>query len=499
MAGMIVAVVVVGGVCGLLVADRAGQGDTQAREGAAAEGATLHRLFTGLVEPQAITEATGLTASTAVRTSLGAADPSARTDQLAGLFSLGSVTVLPGSRVVIFDSAGTAVYTDECGPRIALSYCQAQPGPHLTATVPSVALALAEGVRAACASSANRQGPTPASPGCPSGYQGVELVGGSLPVFDASVPVWDTGNRFIGVVVVSTTVQAAFHRVGVAIPDTAVVITVGQPPLVARYDPARNGVMQPAAIPSALTARVTRGAPTIDEQYTGPSGGTVAGSFVGVSGADGRVSAYVGAEVATATTGTQTAADQRAIVLVGVSVLVLVFLVLMSIPTLAPHLVGGGAGSLLGGTVRPAGGLDATQPGAVVPATDGGGWARLVADVEIVQRSLVEAVAGIGGPGARVSLFAVVAGELHEAVCPEHGGLAALGRGEMLRVLAGDTVRREVNEEDPPLLLVPAYVDSAVRGAVAVWSVAELSDAQALAVSAVAGGGVTALERMRVS
>jgi hypothetical protein len=477
---MIVALVVVGGLCGLLLAGRGSQGDAQARAEASGQAASLDQLFTGFIEAQVQAEAASLTASTALRNALAAPEPSGRTNQLTALFELGSVSVAPGTRVAILDSAGIPVFTDECGPRIALSFCEGQPGPHLGPTVPAVALALAEGTRAACAANANRPASAAAAAGCPAGYAGLEVIGGSLPAFDSAIAVWDTGGKFVGVAVVSSTIQAAFHRIAPALADPPSMIADGPPALVARYDPTATAAMKLAPIPAVLSARVSRQAAAIDEQYPNAAGSTVDASFVALRGPDGRVTGYIGVEAPTAAAAAQTGADQRTILLFGVGVLALVFLVLATVPSLVPQL--------------------ATEP---VRARGGGGWARLVSDVQIVQRSVVDAVAAIGGPGSRVSLFAVVDGQLEEAVCPDHGGLSALGLGETRQVLAGETVRRERNEEppepDPPMLLVPALVEGVVRGAVAVWSEEELSDAQGLAVAAVAGGGVTALERMRVS
>ena len=478
--GMIVAVVVVGGLCGLLVVSRGSQGSTQNRVEASGQAASLVQVLNGFVQAQAQAEATSLTASTALRTALAAPDPSGRTNQLTALFQLGSVSVIPGSRVAILDSAGIPVYTDECGQRIALSFCEGQPGPHLGPTVPSVALAIAEGTRAACAANAVRPATVAPAPGCPGGYAGLDVIAGTLPAFDSSIAVWDPAGKFVGVVVVSTTVQAAFHRVAPALLDPPAVITIGPPALLASYDATADGAMKPTPIPAILSARVSRQAATIDEQYTSAAGATVNASFVGIHGPDGRVTGYLGVEAPTAASAAQTRADQWTILLFGIGVLALVFLVLASLPSLVPRLA-----------AEPA-------PAGLAASTDGG-WARLVSDVQIVQRSVVDAAAEIGGPGSRVSLFAVVDGRLEEAVCSDHGGLSALGLGEIRRVLDGATVRREPNEPDPPLLLVPARVDGTVRGAVAVWSEAELSDAEASAVAAVAGGGVTALERMRVS
>lgn len=487
--GMALTLVLVVAVTAFLVVSRGSQGDQQVRAEAAARSANLGQLVTGVIAPQAQAEVTGLAAASAIRNALGAADPSARSDQLAAVFELGSVTVLPGSRLAIFDSAGTAVYTDECGARVALTFCEAQAGPHLSNTVPSIALALAEGAKAACAAVANRPAPATTPAGCPNGYEGLEMAGPSLPVFDASVPVWDAGNRFLGAVAVSTAVQAAFHRIDQSPADDPALITVGPPAALWRYDRSHN-TMQATALPAALAAGVERSAASIDEEYPGAGSATVAGSFQSMAGPDGRVAGYVGVELPANTFAAQTAGDQRAILLIGVSLVVLVFLVL---GTAGPRLVP--AGPALAATPRSD---DARDPIAAASAGESG-WTRLVADVEIVQRSIVDAARVVAGNDARVSLFAVVDGELHPAITAAHGGLGALGRGEIRSVLSGHPVRRAKNEPDPPLVLVPALVDGQVRGALAVWSSTELNDAEALALSAVAGSGVSALERMRVS
>ena len=488
--GMVLTLILVIVVTAFLVVSRGAQGDQQVRAEAAARSAGIQQLFTGVIAPQAQAEVTGLAAASAVRNALAAADPSARSDQLAAVFELGSVTVLPGSRVAIFDSAGTAVYSDECGARVALTFCEAQAGPHLGNTVPSIALALAEGAKPTCASGANRPSPAAGPAGCPNGYEGLEMAGTSLPVFDAAVPVWDSGNRFLGAVAVSVAVQAAFHRIDDARSDAPALITMGPPPALWRYDRSRSAVMQATAVPAGLTARVGRSASSIDDEYPGAAGSTVVGSFQAMAGPDGTVAGYVGVELPANTFSAQTAADQRAILLIAASLLLLTFLVLGTLgPRLAP------AARAAGST-----GAGGHPEGSRAPeATGEGGWQRLVADVEIVQRSIVDEARVIAGADARVSLFAVVDGELHAAISATHGGVSALGRGEIRSVLSGRPVRRAENEPDPPLIVVPAMVEGQVRGALAVWSTTELNDAEALALSAVAGSGVSALERMRVS
>ena len=454
-AGMVLSVVVVGAVCGFLIVGRGSQANQQLRDEASMRAATAYQLLTGSTEPQTQAQATALAVAPSLRNAVAAGDATARADQVAALFELGSVAVLPGTRAVVFDAAGKVVFTNECGAGASVDFCESQPGPHLTSTIPSVGLALAEGAKPACAPGA----PGAAAPaGCPAGYEGLEVVAGTLPVFDAAVPIWNAGNQFLGVVLCSTTMQAQFHRYGAALVDTPALLTLAAPGTLYRFDPTSGDAVQRTAIPSQVGPAAASHAAHLDGQYTTPSGTDVAAAFDAVAGPDGRLGGYIGMEVATSTFAGQTAADQRAIGLMGVLIVVLIFVVLATLgPRLAPR-----------------------------PATDSAGGGA--DERRRLRDAMLAAARGLAGSAGVVSLFDVADGRLREVVVAPHAGLSALGRREVAQVLAGRPVRRDAYEEDPALLLVPAISGGQVVAAVAAWSPVDLTDNEALALAALAAG-----------
>lgn len=461
-AGMVLSVVVVGAVCGFLIIGRGSQATQQLRDEASMRAATAYQLLTGITEPQTQAQATALADAPSLRNAVGAGDATARADQVAALFELGSAAVLPGTRAVVFDASAKVVYTNECGAGASVDFCESQPGPHVSSTLPSVALALAEGAKPTCAASAASGAAAPA--GCPAGFEGLEVVGGTVPVFDAAVPVWNGGNQFLGVVLCSTTMQAQFHRYGAALGDTPALLTLAAPGTLYRFDPTSGYAVQRTAIPSQVGTAATAHAAHLDGQYTSPAGTDVAAGFDAVGGPDGKLAGYVGVEVATSTFGAQTAADQRAIGLIGVLIVVLVFVVLATLgPRLAP------------GTAAGSRGADADER-------------RRLRD------AMLAAARGLAGTDGAVSLFDVADGRLRDVVAAPHGGLAALGHQEVAQVLAGQPVRRDAYDEDPALLLVPAISGGQVVAAVAAWSPVELTDREALALAALAAGLAPAFE-----
>ena len=478
--GLILTMVLVAAVCGFLVISRGGQADQQARDEASSRAASGYQLFTQLTVPQTQAMAANLGSAPGLRSALASGDRTTQVSQVASLFDLGAIAVLPGTRVAIFDSAGKALYTDECGQGIAADFCEGQPGPHLGASTPSVSLALAEGARASCAPGAGGAAPA----GCPAGFEGVEMVGAAVPAFDAAIAVWDDNKQFVGVVVCSTTMEAEYHRIGPGLLYTPALIALGSPPTLARFDPKSGYALQRSPLPPQLSSVVSSLPPTIAAEYSaGSATGEVATYFVAVSGPDGKPSAYLGVEVPTGTFSAQTGADQRTIVLIGLTVIVLVFLV---IATVAPRLAAAtpvpAAAPQVTAAVPAVPAVSSPPPPAPAPAAAADPATRLV----------VGAAAAIAGPGSRVSVFSVVDGDLAEVVAADHGGLAALGRGEVGRVVAGERVRRSRNGEEPPLLLVPAVTGDEVRGALAIWSEHELSDAEAEALAELAVQAVAA-------
>ncbi len=477
-----------------------------------------------VTQPQTQFAATTLAHSTALVNALSSSDSAARAAAVATLFDSGlGGTSSPGSRVTVLDSGGTVVYTDECGAGVAVSQCESTKSPHVADNTTSVALALAEGRLTACEASATAKTKVAK---CPAGYEGVEIIGGSLPAFDAAVDVRDSGHHYVGVVVYSTTLQAQFARFGSALLYTPALITSASPPTLYRFDPASNYALTQAVIDPRWTPPVTQHPNSFAAEYTAAGTGSVATSYLAVSSPDGSVPAYLGVEVPTAVFAGQTGADERTILLIGITAIVLVFLIIAGF---ASRFVVRPIARLEGGVRRIAGGDLSSD----IPVTSDDELGRLAKSVnqmraqiagyighldssierlesvshaltattegvETLQRSVLAAASAIGGGAARAALFTIDDGSLEAAAGGSQSVLAAFDTDEVAALARGEHVRRTADEASPGLLAVPMMYHSEVVGALAVWSFDTLSDSDERALAALANNASVATENTRL-
>jgi signal transduction histidine kinase len=524
--GTAITIALVASVSAFLLISRALQSAQAVRSEAANRAATGYQLLVHVTEPQTQFAATDLATTPSLQGALAAPDATQRAANVASLFSSGAAAALLGSRVAVFDSAGAAVYTDECGAGVAVAGCESKPGGHLGATTSSVALAIAEGRRAACATSAAAITANPTlTAACPKGYEGIELIGGSLPAFDAAVTVRDGSNRFIGVVVFSTTMQAQFHRLGAALLYTPALITASSSPALFRFDPGRDYAVSRSAAAAQLAPAVTAHPASIEASYPTTAGADVAGSFLAVTAPDGSVGAYMGVEVPTSLFAGQTGADMRTIVLIGVTAIVLVTLL---IAIFASRFIIGPIARLERGVRRIAqGDLSSDIPvtaddelgrlatsvnqmrGQIAASIDhlDGSIRRLESvshaltttgeGVEALQRNVLAAAAAIGDAGARAALFTAHEGVLQPSQETANGSGARLGPSDTGLLLRADHVRSP-QTGGPALLAVPMLYHGDVQGALAVWSPRTLSDSDEKALAALANNASVALENARL-
>ncbi|HEY2593411.1 MAG TPA: ATP-binding protein [Chloroflexota bacterium] len=522
--GLAITVALVATVSGFLLVSRALQTDQAVQSEASNRSATGYQLLVHVTQPQTQFAATTLARSTGLQKALAVSDSAARAAAVATLLgsSVGGASS-PGSRVAVLDSAGTVVYTDECGAGVALADCEAANSPHLADNTASVSLALAEGRLATCASSVSANRKVPA---CPAGYEGVEIIGGTLPAFDAAVDVRDSAHQFIGVVVYSTTLQAQFARLGSALLYTPAFITAGSSPKLYRFDPANNYTLTRAAMDPRWTPPLAQHPSSFTAEYTAVGTGTVATSYLAVTAPDGSVPGYLGVEVPTAVFAGQTGADERTILLIGVTAIVLVFLIIAGF---ASRFVVRPIARLERGVRRIAGG-DLSSDIPVASDDELGRLARSVNQmraqiagyighldgsierletvshaltatgegVEALQRSVLAAASAIGGGEARAALFNIADGSLEAAAGASHSALAAFDTDEVAELSHGGHVRRAGSEGSPGLLAVPMMYHAEVVGALAVWSFEPLSDSDERALAALANNASVATENTRL-
>lgn len=510
--GLVITIVLVSGVSAFLLVSRGMQAEAAVRAEAANRAATAEQLLTHVTQPLAQSAASSLAASSGLRAALGAASLQARAVAVSTLFSNGSAASLAGSRVAVLDSGGQVVYTDECGPGVSDATCSLRGAALLGPSTPSVAAALGEGGNPTCA----RGGATTA---CPPGYEGVELIAGRLPAFDVAVPVRAAG-RFAGAVVFSTTLQAQFHRLGAAILYTPVLVT---PNALYRFDPERGYAMTVSRVPAALAPSLApRSAPpgVVETSYPTPRGAVTA-AFTAVAAPGGGRAGWLGVEVPATLFAGQTADDERTIVLIGVTAVIVVFTAIVFFTT---YFVRRPIELLERGVRRIADG----DLSADVPIRSNDELGRLGTSVnrmraqlasyighldtsldrlEHVSHALTETASGlphleqsvlaaamaIAGPGSRATLFGRSTEGLMPVADATEPAVELSPAGEA-RILAGEAAL----DQPAGILAVPMMYRGQVRGALAVSSASTLSDTDAKALTALANNAAVAMQNARL-
>ncbi len=521
--GLVLTVALVATVSGFLLVSRALQTDQAVQSEATNRSATGYQLLVHVTEPQTQFAASTLARVASLQKALAISDSTARAAAVTTLFNSGlGGTSSPSSRVAVMDSAGTLIYTDECGAGVAVSACESNDVAHLADNTPSVGLALAEGQRAECAAAASASRKS----SCPAGYEGVELIGGTLPAFDAAVDVRDSAHQFIGVVVCSTTLQAQFARFGSALLYTPSLITTGSSPRLFRFDPTHNYALTQVAMDPRWTPPLAQHPNSFSAEYTAVGTGSVATSYLAVTAPDGSIPGYLGVEVPTAVFAGQTGADERTIVLIGVTAIVLVFLIIAGF---ASRFVVRPIARLERGVRRIAGGDLSSD----IPVTGDDELGRLAKSVnqmraqiagyighldssigrlesvshaltatgegvEALHQSVLAAASAIGGGEARAALFTIDDGSLEAAAGASQSALAAFDTAEVERLARGEHVRRPADDNTPGLLAVPMMYHAEVVGALAVWSFDALSDSDERALAALANNASVATENTRL-
>ena len=340
--GIIFTALVIAGVSGFLLVSRSQQANAGALSNADNRAGVAAQLISRVIQPQAQYAATAVASLTSLQLALSGSDPAAL---VASEFTQKRVVNLPGLGVAILNTHGTVLYTSECdsigsgGETVhpATSACEQGPLPHVTGSLASVVDALQVATTSAC------QQPSAAiavSPGlraqCPSGVEGVEMVGG-LPALDVAVPVYNvqahTGAP-LGVVVYSAQLQTQFARYGPVIGYTPVFISAGSGAKLIRF----NGSAEtptPSVAPPTIAEQVAHPAPTSGGVaaraiYTVAGAGSVAGSFVRLMAPGGtQVAGYLGVEVPLAIFAAGTAQDEGTIAQIAFTALVVVCLLVL--------------------------------------------------------------------------------------------------------------------------------------------------------------------------
>jgi signal transduction histidine kinase len=522
--GLVITVALVATVSGFLLISRALQTEQAVQSEATNRSATGYQLLVHVTQPQTQFAASTLARAASLQKALAISDSSTRAGAVATLFNSGlGGTSSPGSRVAVMDSVGALMYTDECGAGVAVSACESNAVAHLADNTPSVSLAIAEGRLAQCAGTAAA---TRKDAKCPAGYEGVELIGNSLPAFDAAVVVRDTVHQFLGVVVYSTTLQAQFARFGSALLYTPALLTTGRSPRLFRFDPNNSYALTQGAMDPRWTPPLAQHPNSFSAEYTAVGTGSVATSYLAVTAPDGSVPGYLGVEVPTAVFAGQTGADERTILLIGITAIGLVFLIIAGF---ASRFVVRPIARLERGVRRIAGGDLSSD----IPVTSGDELGRLAKSVnqmraqiagyighldssigrlesvshaltatgegvEALHQSVLAAAAAIGGGEARAALFTIDDGSLQAAAGASQSALAAFGTDEVERLARGEHVRRGAHDSSPGLLAVPMMYHAEVVGALAVWSFDALSDSDERALAALANNASVATENTRL-
>ncbi|HSP65456.1 MAG TPA: HAMP domain-containing protein, partial [Candidatus Deferrimicrobium sp.] len=522
--GLVITIGLVATVSGFLLVSRALQTDQAVQSEATNRSATGYQLLVHVTEPQTQYAATTLARAASLQKALALSDAGSRAAAVATVFNSGlGGTSSPGSRLAVLDRAGTLMYTDECGAGVALSACESNGTAHLADNTPSISLAIAEGRRAACATAATASHKTTQ---CPAGYEGVELIGNTLPAFDAAVDVRDSAHQFLGVVAYSTTLQAQFARFGSALLYTPSLITTGSSSRLFRFDPNNSYALTQVAIDPRWTPPLAQHPTSFNAEYTAVGTGSVASSYIALTAPDGSIPGYLAVEVPTAVFAGQTGADERTILLIGVTAIVLVFLIIAGF---ASRFVVRPIARLERGVRRIAGGDLSSD----IPVTGDDELGRLAKSVnqmraqiagyighldssigrlesvshaltatgegvEALHTSVLAAAAAIGGGQARAALFTIDDGSLGAAAGASQSALAAFGTEEVGRLARGEHVRRPADDNSPGLLAVPMMYHAEVVGALAVWSFDALSDSDERALAALANNASVATENTRL-
>jgi signal transduction histidine kinase/HAMP domain-containing protein len=344
--GIVFTALLIAGVSGFLLVSRSQQTNAGALSNADNRAGVASQLISRVIQPQAQYAATNTASLTSMQLALSSAS---QATLVAAEFTDRRVVDVQGLDVVILSASGAVLYTSECDTTTAAgatthptsAVCEQNAGGHVTSNLGSVRAALQIAALTACQQSRTVIAASPAiAAHCPSGVEGVELLGGGVPALDVAVPVYNVQAGTyapLGVVVYSAPLQVQFERFGPVIGYTPVFIGAGAGSSVVRYAGSEY-TPDSAAVPSGVAQQLASHPHPASNSiaahaiYTVPGVGAVAGSFEPLTAPGGTtVAGYIGVEVPVALFAAATAQDEGTIAeiavtaLIVVSVLVLLF------------------------------------------------------------------------------------------------------------------------------------------------------------------------------
>src|SRR5580704_6754325 len=241
--GIVFTALLIAGVSGFLLVSRSQQTNAGAQSNADNRAGVAGQLIARVVQPQAQYAATNTAELTSMQLALSGTAPATL---VADEFSQKRVVALPGLAVVILDTHGDVLYTNECDTTTAgavthptTAACEQGSEPHVASTLPSVTDALQVAATIQCQQAPTAIAATPSTAAlCPSGVEGVEMLSGGLPALDVAVPVFNVQAGTyapLGVVVYSAPLQAEFARFGPVIGYTPVFLSASGGGTVIRF------------------------------------------------------------------------------------------------------------------------------------------------------------------------------------------------------------------------------------------------------------------------
>ena len=336
--GVVFTALLIAGVSGFLLVSRSQQTNAGAQSNADNRAGVAGQLIARVVQPQAQYAATNTAQLTSMQLALSGTTPATL---VADEFTQKRVVDVPGLAVVIFDTHGNVLYTNECDTTTAgvvthptTAVCEQGSEPHVVSALPSTTRRAPGGRDRSVPASSHRDRRELRSSAalCPSGVEGVEMLSGGLPALDVAVPVFNVQAGTyapLGVVVYSAPLQAEFARFGPVIGYTPVFLSAGGGDTVIRFTGSAD-TPHVATTPSSIAQQLSAHTPTSSTVaaraiYNVAGVGAVAGSFVPLQSPGGtKIAGYIGVEVPVALFAASTAQDEGTIAQIAFTALVVV-------------------------------------------------------------------------------------------------------------------------------------------------------------------------------
>ena len=537
---LVFTVLVIAGVSGFLLVSRSQQTNTAALSNADNRAGVASQLLSRITQPQAQYAATDLANLASMQRALAASAPASA---VAEEFTSKRVIAVPGLDVVVLDAHGSVLYTTECDTSTGTSVthhpataeCETGKAPHVDPTLASVRGALTIAAKPAChAAAATIAASSTLRAQCPAGVEGVEELGASVPSFDVAVPVLNAESGIytpLGVVVYSAPLRTLFSRFGPVIGYTPVFLSTSGAASVIRY--AGDDYRPTAATaPTTILARTRAHTATSHADafvahaiYTTPREGEVAGSYVPLPAPGGTaIAGFLGVEVPLELFANGTAQDERAIIQIAFTAIVVVCLLVLFF---VDRFVRRPVARLERGVARIAAGDYATD----IPVASRDELGRLATSVnsmreqiagyirhidasierlqdvssalttttggmDSLQDAVLRAASAMAGEGATAMLY--MRREASFVAAGEHGktGPPALAAPTAAALLGRRTVRDESGGH--LVLAVPMFYQGVVNSALVVHTAHDVADSDERALIALANNAAIALENTRM-